>query len=361
MLKALLGLLFVVTLGMNAQAQWAEFKVGRGFLIPHRTDMVHLPKSANTKLSFTVWDLKERNWKKSFHGAKIGYEAHFIDLGNKELLGTAWSFNYKVSLPLSRRKYPLTFILGGGPAWLTNKYHVEKNPKNLAIGSHINASLFLQIQKSFAVGPHLVSLGIDLNHYSNAATSKPNLGLNIPSFNLGFVLNGNTDKITPTEKSVNAHHPASWAITVDGGIKELSILDQNKYLVGNIELRRNFKSARNINWELGVLTGYNQSIGAYIENDFDLESGRVKRQVKNPNIQFGPFLGGRLNFGKTSLFFHTGIYAYSKQREIKAMFHRTGIQHMINDKIGLTILMKTHEAKAEHLGIGLTLNLASTK
>ena len=76
--------------------------------------------------------------------------------------------------------------LGTGIGTFTKPYNSETNPGNLWISSPINASMHLNLETKYRISDqYQVVLSGTFTHYSNGALSMPNLGINLPSINVG--------------------------------------------------------------------------------------------------------------------------------------------------------------------------------
>jgi len=119
-----------------------------GFLIAHRAKMEHLPQKNNVgfELAFAQQDNSHTQWDQSYKHPQRGFSVMFQDFGNKDVLGQGYSLFAHTSFPIIQKQGFgfLDFRLGTGFAYVTKRYDVDLNPKNNAIGSHLNGFVNLQ-------------------------------------------------------------------------------------------------------------------------------------------------------------------------------------------------------------------------
>ena len=109
--------------------------------------------------------------------------------GDQEIFGSAYGLLPFVKFNIVRSK-PVDFYarLGAGLSYISRSYHPVTNPTNNVIGSKINSIIQFRMGLDFAVHPEVdIVLAGTLTHYSNSSTQAPNLGINLPTVNLGVV------------------------------------------------------------------------------------------------------------------------------------------------------------------------------
>jgi hypothetical protein len=182
-----IGNLFFFQCAIYAQSVNIKLGTSAAYLLPHHADMSHLYSHAYLYSLDCVLPIVDSS-NTTITKRSIGVNATFYDINN-EILGKGISLgiNYQNRLYAFRNNSRLEMKLTLGLGYLTNKYSYTLNPWNNAIGSNFNgsmkASVSLQNQLSSVF---FYSFDIGLAHFSNAAFRMPNLGINLPFFEVAF-------------------------------------------------------------------------------------------------------------------------------------------------------------------------------
>jgi hypothetical protein len=166
-------------------SEWSAQLMG-GYLIPHHSDMMAMYRHA------TGINVKYRSAinQPNGNGANIdkityGYTFNLLNLGS-EVAGYAIGAGGVVMPQSGKYNY---WILGMGIGYLTKRYDEFGNPRNPAIGSHMNGMMHLGYHLD--AGRYLNEQGwkmyaeAGMVHFSNANWRQPNFGINIPYLSIG--------------------------------------------------------------------------------------------------------------------------------------------------------------------------------
>ncbi|MBD3638183.1 MAG: acyloxyacyl hydrolase [Crocinitomicaceae bacterium] len=374
-MKLLSFLLFLLVWGSSFGQRFQQFKPTSvairskgGFLIAHRANMAHLPK--NNTYAFEVelvqQDVSDNKWADIYKKPLRGISFQYQEFGNKDVLGQGYSVFAHTSFPLFQGpKFGfLDLRMGTGIGWVTKMYDTELNPKNSAIGSHLNGyvNFTLQWQKYFRYWNF--GTGIEFGHYSNCAMKVPNLGLNVPSlmFNIGY----NFEERQVYEKDL-------------GEVEDENSIEQQQYryrmsdqfrifIIGSAkqnEARFNPPKSRPV---IAIQGLYSLNVGRRWKVDFALDgifNGGNQYHLDSSaysvgeTIQFGVFVGASIHFYKAE--FHTGIGAYfrSPVHPFGFVYNRLGFRYHFTDKFSGILGIKSHLAIADYLEIGIGYKLWS--
>jgi hypothetical protein len=335
-----------------------------GFLIAHRANMAHLPERNNVgfELEFAQQDKSNTQWDQSYKHPQRGFSLMYQDFGNKEILGHGYSIFGHTSFPIiQKEKFGfLDFRLGTGFAYVTKPYDLITNPKNIAIGSHLNGFVNLQFNYNKHFKYWHIGAGIEFSHYSNAATKDPNLGLNIPSlnFNLGYDI-----------KSREVYG-ASKRKTEDSNHDEMMKDDFHIYGVFSSKQNqpRHFKAtSRPV---LGLTAYYSKALGERWKLDAGLDvfyNGGNRHYIDtmvysiSETLQLGVYLGGSIHFYKAEFIIGIGTYLISHVTPFGRIYNRLGFRYHFTDNIMGTVAIKAHFGIADYLEVGLGYKLWNKK
>lgn len=250
----------------------------------------------------------KQEWAARLNYPKTGITLGYIDFGNSEKLGQAYSFLPFVEFRIKKR---LNLYVAMGASYMNNLYDVNTNPFNKAITTSINWSF-----KSFAYYDVLHGdkidwrLGLGYFHHSNGHTRLPNQGLN--SFLASVSANISTDdehKLIDKpiyEKSSQTYFSAR----ADYGINVLSEIFNDKKPVYTVA----FSAGKIINKTFklggGIYYRFYQHYYDYIKNDETLVAEDFPIFKENPfgyASNFGFFVTAELLLGHIGFEFDLGF------------------------------------------------------
>ena len=160
-----------------------------GFFYHHHFEMErfnsHFPAF---EASFYKSTFGEKEWHTLYNYPYIGCTFYHSTLGGFDELGSVYALYPFINYPIvPGERAQLTFKVGVGLGWLTNKFDHLENHYNFSIGSHLNAAVNLSFEYRQELFPRMWSVAsFGLTHFSNGAIKSPNYGLNTFSGALGF-------------------------------------------------------------------------------------------------------------------------------------------------------------------------------
>ena len=335
-----------------------------GFLIAHRTSMAHLPKKNNVafELEFSQQDKSNTQWDRSYKHPQRGISFMFQDFGNAEVLGQGYSIFAHTSFPIIQKaKFGfLDFRLGTGLAVVTKPYDIVTNPKNNAIGSHVNGFVNLQFNYNKHFEWWHIGAGIEFSHYSNAATKVPNLGLNVPSlnFNVGYDIHRREVYAANRRKTETSNHAV--------------MMKDDFHIYGVFSSKQNpakqFKpKSRPV---MGVTAYYSKGLGQRWKLDAAVDvfyNGGNRHYIDTSvysigeTLQLGVYFGGSIHFYKAEFIVGVGAYVYSPVMPFSRIYNRLGFRYHFTDNIMGTVAIKAHFGIADYLEVGLGYKLWKKK
>ena len=183
-------LLFSVTVSAQSPANWGiEPMMVFGKIIKHTPKFTYTPpkfsSGFNCNLIYKTYGKKD--WHEWQGYPVLGLNFGYYNLGDKEVLGEAFSFFPNVTVRLfGNDKLNMNFMFGSGIAFLNKHFDYLENPTNNSIGSTINNISSFQFNGRLILSNRLsVLAGFGLTHFSNGTSKLPNLGINLTGINLG--------------------------------------------------------------------------------------------------------------------------------------------------------------------------------
>lgn len=346
----------------SAQTDTKQFKfpdaVGAqmeyGFVLPHRPHMKSLIKGHSPAFRVHAeWRASGfKDWHQLYLGPSMGVEYQYIDLGNPEQLGSSHALFYYLRLPIkNQRNHSSQIRMGIGAGYLSKKYDIRENGKNLAAGSHINGAVFIHYQHSIHLGKNIwLNPGIGLTHFSNAAYQVPNLGLNIAAVHLGLAWMSDQFRDEPAtfDAVIQSAKPENRWVTYGAfGLNENFPPGGPKYGAYNMGMEYDkslgYKSALSLRADLY----YSEAVHAEL---LDRNEGDSPR---SDALQAGLAVGYGLYFGRMLVQLQTGYYLLDTFGKNGSIYNRFTLQQQVSEHLIIAAGLKTHFAKAQNFEIGL--------
>jgi len=360
-------------------SEWSAQLMG-GYLIPHHSDMMAMYRHA------TGINVKYRSAinQPNGNGANIdkityGYTFNLLNLGS-EVAGYAIGAGGLVMPQSGKYNY---WILGMGIGYLTKRYDEFGNPRNPAIGSHLNGMMHLGYHLD--AGRYLNEQGwkmyaeAGMVHFSNANWRQPNFGVNIPYLSIGakrilFLASNNYGKVIEIRPEVETginNKSAPWKhIEQIGAIPSRSYL-RNQHLLGlrlgrrQIELdqRRTFVNAvLEYNCEFRrALLGPSFRVGSnvffdksYMYSKFGLKSDAYSL---NDFTEVAITAGSHWEYGKWGFIADAGLYLFRPDDTKRRYYEGVGVSYRANQRVYIIARLKAHLSSADYMEWGLSYHL----
>ena len=337
---------------LAAQDQSLKVAFKLGPLITHRTS---IPQELRGLHPSGL----ELNWSRSFNGDKswhhawglpqYGLSAGYWNLDQPEYLGQLMYLNAFFQKDLLRKtsKHDLNVRIGTGVSYHTEKYDSIKNTINNLNSQSINLMLEISMEYQFAIQKRLYgSIGLGINHFSNASTQFPNIGLNIPYIKTGLTYRWKDAgflKDDPPEVS-SSKHPPYWNALLSLASKSAGQEFQDNDIAYSLSVSYLIPVDKKLTFVSSIDYMYNNTIRKILQNT----TADQKR--------LGLAIGWQLDFGQTAFQICIGHYIYRPEKSIdEAIYHRFGLRHHIYKGLFLSAQLKSHKVRADVLewGVGI--------
>ncbi|MCX8079966.1 MAG: acyloxyacyl hydrolase [Bacteroidia bacterium] len=318
-----------------------------GIIAQHRAVLNQLIKGYPKAMEVNV--LKDtdgsRYWHYENNYPKIGIHFSATDYANINNLGWALALAPFAEIPLRERKSSLHMRICWGAAWLTKKFDIHRNQKNIAIGSHLNHYIqfrwFWKIPVSNKV---IFEPGFMAMHVSNARFQSPNLGLNILS--LQSVLHFGTNEHLPkTIPLVPEFFRKEFFLVQTVGINDYEVYGKKLFSFGT-QLQYHFLNKPKHRWMAGTDFYYDQNYLTNVEYYAKVPDNTLKK------FRFGPKIGYAYNLGRISFPIEMGYYLYQITNPDGNFFHRIGMRYYFSNGIIINATLRSHFAVAYCFELG---------
>jgi hypothetical protein len=328
------------------------------FIIAHTPAIKHLAVSHPTGLELNLQRQTNGSapWHAWYRYPKVGMAFVYYDYHNP-ILGKSYAATAYINKTFVRtQRQELNFRIGTGLGYFPIRYDQETNHKNTIVSSRLNATIQTRLEYDVAVSEHLgLLLGVGLNHYSNGATTKPNLGINLPTVLVG--LNYHQQRpFTPLPIGESAITPPDLGrnfIEISGtaGLKQRNETDRNKYLVNSVTVAAGRRVNRKSTLVVGLEGFYDRSLRAELRD--------TARTTDNlPDVKkAGAYFGHELLFGRLAFVSQLGFYLYNPYKSNKFYYERLGLKYRFTEHLFGNIDLKVHRGAADVIECRLGVRL----
>lgn len=333
---------------------WVQVNYQYGYTLPEYTFVSHAVDAPIYSLDLSVYkassgqDPFERLYKYPDRGIGI----YLTSLGNEEVFGNALALNYffRVNI-MDRNKFKLFNRMGVGLGYLTKVHSFDNTPtvQNVAIGSHFNIHYNCRLGLRYEIlDKYNLNLGLSFDHFSNANTSEPNIGLNLLTGYAGVshLLGDRLEKVTGEVPE----HMSKWNFEsfLSVGGKHTRSFSNKYYFTASTSTQVTYEWFRGFHVEAGVDFFFDGSIkDQYAENSEEFH--RYK------SFQSGIHFSQVIAYRKFRFILQEGFYVGLKEPiNYKVMYNRGILKYYLNDQWSVRLTMKSHLHILDYpeLGIG---------
>jgi hypothetical protein len=350
-----------VRFNQNDSAKYIiETKLHYGFVLSHHKNMAYL-----TTGHFPCFEINigkqtrgEQKWQPLYKYPVMGISFWYSNLANPDILGSAYALYPYLNFHLLRNpSFSLNYRFGIGLGYLTKKFDRLDNYKNIAIGTHLNATINMFYELKWMVFQKFyVSGSLGITHFSNGAIKFPNLGINIPTVSAGiaYIFPSKTLHYQLADKNVMniSKNKIDIISILSGSVKEMYPSCGDKFgafsfttsFLKPLSIKRKIDAGFDLFWDFSNI------------RTLKCKNIEIKRSYEA--IRYGIHIGHQLEFSHLSFITQLGYYLYAKDKSDGPVFMRIGMRYKLTKKILFNLAIKTHYAKADFLecGIGYFIN-----
>lgn len=336
-----------------------EFNYKGAFILPHSGAVKAIMNGTTPVFEFGAEfpNVGNKDFHSSFPLNKWGVMFNYAPLTNKEILGFGLGLMPYLNINLRRHKESnWKARLGSGIGFIQKPFNNITNPKNMVVGSYLNNITDFSLCYKLHLSRSLSSkIGFGLQHFSNGAYIRPNLGINLPYLSISIKQDQwvkrsclKLDKDTTNEKS-------GFFISSVYGSKTLALAATKRYNV--------------IQLSGGYSFGFKR--GKYLHLQTDLIFDESTPYLKDYNFALSPFAKWIVGlfatyekkFGQVGFLIGSGHYLHSPYRSFDQdwsyankggnFYNRVGIKYYLSQEINLQISIRTHSGEADNAEFGI--------
>lgn len=323
-----------------------------GFILPEYSNLTYLvtEKVQSTSISLSKQTTGKNIWEQLYNYPEYGLTFFYSTLGNDKVHGREIAlYPYFVLNILSREKLRFYNQTGMGIAYVTRKFDPVNNYLNVAVGSHINIHFNLKFGLSYKVMSKMkVHAGISFEHFSNAKTQDPNLGLNYFTGYSG--LSYQIGNYTPV-RNLEITSPQSkkaYEIILSCGSKRPSGFKSKSYFTASATFELKWKPLRALHFGVGADVFYDAS------TQIEMFAQRPVDYKNTDDFLTGIHLSQEFLYGRLSLILQEGLYVGLKDKGNRPVMYNRGIvRYGVLRHYFIQLAMKSHLHILDYPEIGL--------
>ena len=238
---------------------------------------------------------------------------------------------------LSKNRFRLFNRIGIGLNYVNRKFDFKNNYLNVAVGSKVNIHFNFRIGANYELSDKFsLNTGLSFNHFSNANTSEPNLGINyLTGFGgVSYCLGTKGEKKT---HELEAHNKENiFALFASIGGKRSRALVANYFLTSSFSFEFNRALTRKFLLGIGSDLFYDSSVESSIT--------KVNKDYrKSDSFQTGIHLSQSIVYNRLTLSIQEGIYLFlTEQVGNYPIYSRGIVQYQVNNHL-LIHLQNIHD------------------
>ncbi len=342
--------------GITGNPDWQiKPTINQGFILIHRTSIGHLVKGFPSiyEVNISKPTLGNKLWHLENNKPDIGVSLQCLDFKNPSQLGYALTAAPYIEIPLNAKEKTSRVImrLCWGATYITKRFDINENRKNIAIGSHINSFVqfkwfwHLQLTKNIRFEP-----GIAFTHASNGKSRNPNLGLNVVSLNAGLNVLIPSKKPKPEilkiDSSARTRSKNEIFAFAAMGFNQREIATEDlKVIVTSITYQRNVRNTHK--FSAGIDLFYDEIY------KHDYETALQQQPQGFDQMRVSARLGYSYNIGRISLPIEMGYYVFQKTKPDGIIVSRIGVRYYSRCGLVGHFGLRTHFAIAYNFEYGL--------
>ncbi len=319
--------------------------------------------SFGLEINYEVKTFGKKHWHQRCGFPRWGVALSYQHPGNNKQMGSGIALQPNVTIDFFRKnKFRIFGRMGVGLGVITKPYHPVNNALNNVIGSYINNNTAFRVGAAWRFHKHFeLRPSAAFTHYSNAASQLPNLGINIPSFQLGlcYMPNPVEEEDYIRTELPNREKRIQFSGLVSLGFRELSTNSGPKYGVLQIQADAGLFITRSNRLKAGIEYDYLGSIYAFMRNNGGFEGKDLKWQASRITL----YIGDEIMIGRFSILIQAGVYVTQNAYQPWIMsFRLSGRYYFLDPYLSrtapfMTITMKAHKIVAEYFSIGFGVSL----
>lgn len=295
-------------------------------------------------------------WEKLYNLPYYGIGYYHVDFFNENELGSPSALYGFLGGPIKRwNKLSWDFLFGFGLTYNWKSYDVDINPFNYAIGSNKTVYIDAGMTLNYPIGKRWDALwGMSFTHFSNGATTLPNLGINMMATKLGVKYNLQPERAEVKEWDIPEYQKESeFYVFLAMSSKQVSLDTTNtglkdkyydvNYAMATVSVGRQWQISHKVKFGAGADLNYDGTMDA----QYDIQDGEVNQITHSfgEKLGVGVFASFEWVIGRLSVIAQPGYHVLRKEFEgqTPASYQRAGIKYHLWDDIFAGVNIRAYD------------------
>lgn len=340
----------------------SSLHVGKAF--KHRSTIkIDFPAlSYGTEFNLEVQTFGQKHWHQISGYPRWGIALSYLHSGNNAQMGSCIAILPNITVDFYKSKKIRIFgRMGIGLGLVTRPYNRRSNPSNNMVGSYLNNSTSFRFGLAWRVSHHLeIRPSATFTHFSNAASTLPNLGINIPSFQFGIcymhrpVASKDYHRI---EKHLlpKRTKKIQFSYLLSMGYREVKTSNGPKFLVWQTSFDAGVYLNRSNRLKLGIEYDYIGSTHVFATHSTGQNTAERYWDASRITL----YLADEIMLGRFTILAQLGFYLSQNPGQPWFMSVRLSGRYYFRDPYlnktapFISITMKSHKIVAEYFSMGL--------
>jgi hypothetical protein len=323
-----------------------------GYVLPEYSNFLYVVNKPvqGFSLNLSRKTRGKNDWEQIYNYPEYGISLFYSTLGNNRIHGKEFAINpyFRMNI-ISRNRFNFFNETALGLGYVT-KIFDEKNYLNIAVGSHLNLHFALKFGVHYRIGDKLhLNAGIGFDHFSNANSRNPNLGINwVTSFTgVSYALGAETaiqdHELTPHVRRFQYEFIYSF-----GGKKSRGVLQSDLYYTSSLTFEGKWNMTRAIRLGAGTDLFYDPSAKSEMAalDNFNYE--------RSDDFRTGIHLSQEFVYSRLSLILQEGFYVgLTDAVNHNIMYNRGIVRFQLKNWMFVQLAMKSHLHVLDYPEFGL--------
>ena len=346
----------------SVKANTLDVRYTYGNIWNHNSNILHLITGhpEGVLLSWNRKTFGKNEWEERFNYPDVGVSLRYHNLKNKNL-GNAYALYTHYNFYFLKRH--LVLRTGIGVAYATHPYNRTDNYRNVAFGSSLLNSTYLQLnykKESLFKTPIGVQTGLEMTHYSNGSYKSPNTSINVVSATIGLTYNLNYQKdYTYIHRELDKklfREKIAYNVAFSSGVNQSDVIGIKQYPFYIVTAYVDKRIGRFSGFQLGTEVFFSK----FLKEEIRYNSIAYPDRNLDPDTDYkrvGVFVGHELWVNKMTFITQVGYYAYYPYAFEKRIYGRLGFKRYFGKRYFGMINLKVHGAAAEAIEFGVGIRL----
>ncbi len=309
-------------------------------------------------------------WQQIYGYPTWGFAYYHVNFFSPNELGSPSAIYTFINAPIIKRfkRWSINYEVGFGLTYNWNKFDLETNPLQYAIGSSNTVFIDAGLNADIMLGKRFnLTAGFTFTHFSNGATRVPNLGINLMAPRVGLKY-----MFKPRPEFIKVEVPKyddnwEYIVLLAGSSKQLGFeVNSNNdstyvaetYGVFTLSTGINRQISHKVKFGAGLDIGIDGSYNSYISYEDNIVTERLNAGNGN-KLAVGAYGSFELVIHKLSLIIQPGWYLYREEWQIPdtppaegiayprrvpgGSYQRVGLKYHIFDNIFAGINIRAYD------------------